>query len=408
VAALKQSSRVCSIDLVITRSLLEKLFTISEPFLELEELVLLSQDNVQLTLPSTFRWGPRLRTLHSTRVAFPSFPRLLLPSRDLVDLRLHEISVVGYFPEEFAGALSGMTQLQSLSLHFLSRPRTDFRSPPPSGQPIVLPALAYLKYQGISNYLDSLVARIDAPCLGDVDVTFFNQLVMGASQLGQFIERIEILKSLSQADVQISKLAISIRFSQPRAPTSLGLQILCERLDRQLFSMGQICNNFSPFLFRVKDLRVSSTRASTGQDDIYSRLWLELIGAFGGAEDVCVAGELATDMLRALTQVDEEHTAILPSLRNLCVPELWLAHGPLWDAAHSFITSWRPPSSSVIHTVPSPTIFPVLSGGEGMSGQHQQYFCAFCNISFTERQSLSRHNDDEHTHPNSILILQRL
>ncbi|KAN0136921.1 hypothetical protein V8E53_005362 [Lactarius tabidus] len=301
-----------------------------------------------------------------------------------------------------------MTQLRSLSLHFYSRPRNDFRLPSPPEKRIALPALAYLEYRGTSNYLDNLVARIDAPCLGDLDVTFFNQFAMEASQLGQFIERIEILKSLSQADVQISKRAISIRFSQPRAPTSLGLTILCEQLVRQLFSMGQICNHFSPFLFRVKDLRVSSTRASSGQDDIDGQRWLELIGPFGSAEDFRVAGELATDILRALTQVDGEHTIILPSLRNLCVTELWLAHGPLWDAAQSFITSRWPTSSPVVHAAPSSTIFPFLSGGEGMSGQHQQYFCAFCNISFTERQSLSRHNSDEHMPPNSMLILQRL
>ncbi len=70
-AALKQSDRVYSITLTVTNSLLENLSTISEPFSELEELVLLSRDNVQLTLPSAFRWGPHLRALRSTRIAIP-------------------------------------------------------------------------------------------------------------------------------------------------------------------------------------------------------------------------------------------------------------------------------------------------------------------------------------------------
>ncbi|KAH9010359.1 hypothetical protein EDB83DRAFT_427032 [Lactarius deliciosus] len=76
-AALKQSGRVSSIRLTVTSSLLEKLSAISEPILELEELVLLSQDNMQLSLPNTFRWGLHLSTLHSTRIAFPSLPQLL-------------------------------------------------------------------------------------------------------------------------------------------------------------------------------------------------------------------------------------------------------------------------------------------------------------------------------------------
>ena len=54
ITALKQSGRVSSIGLTVTSSLLGKLSAISEPLLELEEFVLLSQDNVQQTFPSTF------------------------------------------------------------------------------------------------------------------------------------------------------------------------------------------------------------------------------------------------------------------------------------------------------------------------------------------------------------------
>ena len=61
IAALKQFDRVDSISLTITNSLLKKLSRISEPFSELEELDLLSPDDVQL--PSAFRWGPPPRTL---------------------------------------------------------------------------------------------------------------------------------------------------------------------------------------------------------------------------------------------------------------------------------------------------------------------------------------------------------
>ena len=123
IAALKQYGRVSSISLTITSSLLERLPAISEPLLELEELTLLSQDRMQQVLPSTFRWGPLLRTLHSTRIAFPLLPQLLVPSQNLVDLQLHEIPISGYFsPDALANALSEMTQLEALSLHFLSLP----------------------------------------------------------------------------------------------------------------------------------------------------------------------------------------------------------------------------------------------------------------------------------------------
>ncbi|KAH9010344.1 hypothetical protein EDB83DRAFT_2557217 [Lactarius deliciosus] len=254
-AALKRSGRVNSISLTATSSLVGKLSAISEPFSELEELILLSRDNMQLSPPNTFRWGPHLRTLHSTRIAFPSLPQLLSPSHDLVDIQLHEIPSTGYFsPEAFADALSGMTHLRTLSLHFLSfPPRRNYLSLPPlSGERVLLPTLTFLKYRGTSKYLDSLVARIDAPGLGDIDITFFSQPTMDASQLGRFIERTGIQTSLSRADVQISADAISIFFFNSSTPTPLRLRISCKQLDWQLSSMAQVCDQFSPFLFRVK------------------------------------------------------------------------------------------------------------------------------------------------------------
>ncbi len=74
--ALEQSDHVYSIHLTISSSLLKKLSTISEPFLELEDLFLLShlEDNVQLTLPSAF--GGAIASVLSTRPGLP-FPHSL-------------------------------------------------------------------------------------------------------------------------------------------------------------------------------------------------------------------------------------------------------------------------------------------------------------------------------------------
>jgi hypothetical protein len=97
-----------------------------------------------------------------------------------------------------------MTQLRSLSLHLLFLP-------PPPGERIVLPALTRLRYGRTSKYFDTLAARIDAPTLGDVDITFFDQPTLDASQ--QFIGRTEMQTSLTRAVVQTSAHAISIFFT---------------------------------------------------------------------------------------------------------------------------------------------------------------------------------------------------
>jgi hypothetical protein len=332
ITALKQSNRVSSISLTVTRSLVEKLSAISEPLSELEDLVLLSQNNVQPTLPSTFRWGPRLRTLYLTRVAIPSFPQLLSPCQDLVDLQLHEIPRAGYFsPEAFANALSGMTQLRSLSLHLLSLPhRRSFLSfPPPPGDRIVLPALIQLKYRGTSKYLDSFVARIDAPRLGDIDITFFSQPTMDALQFGRFIGRIELQTSLSQACIETSAHAISISFTSPSTSTPFRLQISCKQIDWQLSCMAQVCDQFSPFLFRVEELRINTTQSSIGQDVVAGETWVDLVPSFSSARDFWIANKHSADILRALCQAEEGNTTALPTLRRLSVENPMEVNDPL-------------------------------------------------------------------------------
>ncbi|KAH8986491.1 hypothetical protein EDB92DRAFT_1818303 [Lactarius akahatsu] len=253
-------------------SLLEKLYTVVGPFSELEDLVLLSQDKNGQMLPSTFRWGSHLRSLHVTGVAFPSLPQLL-PS-----IQIHGIPSFGYFsPEAFANALENMTQLQSLSLHFLSPPsRRDHSGVPPQpGAPCCSPNSLPPKFRGISKYLNSLLAGIDTPCLGDIDITFFNQLTFDTSQLGKFVDRIDIQKLHRQADIITSKRAIFISLTRPGAPTRFGSHVLCEQLDWQLFS-----------------------RPLSGEDNTDGERWLELIRLFGvdGARTFRVAGDLAPDV----------------------------------------------------------------------------------------------------------------
>ena len=384
ITALKHADRVKSVSLTATSSLLDKLSVISEQFLDLEELTLLSQDNLQLTLPSTFRWGSRLRTLRSTRITFPSFPHLLSPCQDLVDLELHEIPSSAYFsPEAFANALSGKTQLRSISVHLLSFPRrrSYVALPPLAEERIVLPTLSRLKYRGASKYLDSFVARIDAPRLKNIDITLFSQPTIDASQLGRFIGRIEIRTSLIQADVETSAHAISIsfKFTSTRTFIPLRLQIPCKQLDWQLSCMAQVCDQISPFLSRVNNLGINAAQPLGGQDDVNSEQWLDLVHSFkfNRAKSFWVAGELTTDILSALGPVAGENTSVLPSLLHLRVQKPLTMNGPLWDAIQSFITS-----RSI--------------SGRPVKVNASSYRCHICHGSSEDLQGLKRHLRDKY------------
>jgi hypothetical protein len=383
ITALKQSGRVSSISLTATSSIVEKLSAISEPFLELEKLTLLSQDTMELTLPSTLRWGTRLHTLHSTRIAFPSLPPLLSPCHDIVDLQLHEIPISGYFsPESFSNSLSGLTQLRSLSLHLLSFPRRKsyVSLVPPPGERIVLPALTNLKYRGTSKYLDILVARIDAPCLGDMGITVFYQPTMDASQIGRFIERIDMQRLLSRADIQTSAQAISISFTGTNTSTRLRLQISCKRLDWQLSCMAQVCDQFSPFLFRVEELSINTTQLPSGQDDVVGDQWLEIARSFGGARDVRVADKITPDIFLALGRAGGEHTTVFPALNHLHVQNpAMIMNEPSWDALLLFINMRSLSGRPIQINVP-------LSQ------------CHICHASFRQQKGLELHLVEKHTY----------
>ncbi len=339
-AALGQSDRVCSISLTVTSSLLEKLSAIERPFSELEDLVLLSRDGVQLTLPSAFRWGPRLRCLRSTRIAFPALAllQLLFSSWNLVDLQLHEVLNSRYFsPEVLTNAVSGMAQLRSLSIHFLTT-ENYIGVPPLSGERVFLPALTRLDFRGFSVYLKRLVARIDAPRLGHIEVTIFNRFI-DPSELGEFIDRIEVHKSHRRAHILSSECAISISLIQPGAPTCLKLQIFCEPLSEQLFSMARICIHFSAFLSNVEDLRISVTRPS--KDSYSIGRWLEPINSFTGVKRFYLDGNHSTNIVRALQLPDRQCKTVLPALHELYISQPGPRHAPLREATVSFMTSRR-------------------------------------------------------------------
>ncbi|KAH8984719.1 hypothetical protein EDB92DRAFT_1467065 [Lactarius akahatsu] len=339
-AALKQSDRISSISLTITKSLLDKLSAIERPFSELEDLVLLSRDGLPLILPAAFLWGPRLRRLHSTRIAIPTLFHLLHSSTNLVDLQLHEIfDSLQFSPEALTNALSGMAQLQSLSLHFLPTTNRHALIPRPWRR-AVLPVLTRLDFRGHSWYLEGLLAGIDAPRLGDIELTFLNRMLIHFPTLLEFIDRIEIHKSHRRAHILSSERAISISLTQPGAPARLKLQLFCEPLSEQLLFMTRVWGHLSASLFNVEGLRISTTRPSGQEDGDYSGWW-DLLNSFTGVRWFYIAGNLSTDIVCALQLPDRRGGTVIPSLHALYIAQPGPRHAPLREAVVSFMTSRR-------------------------------------------------------------------
>jgi hypothetical protein len=167
-----------------------------QPFPALTHLELQARGET-LVFPDSFLGGsaPQLQTLidtHLGHIPFPGLPKLLLSATHLVELRLHGIPPSGYFsPEAMATCLSVLSLLEYLAIGFKSPrscPDRKGRRPPPLTRTL-LPALNKLRFTGVSEYLEHLVARIDAPLLDKLDITFFHRLIFDTPQLAQFLSR---------------------------------------------------------------------------------------------------------------------------------------------------------------------------------------------------------------------------
>jgi hypothetical protein len=76
----------------------------------------------------------------------------------------------------------------------------DLLKRPPPLTRSVLSALTDFRFKGVSEYLEDLVARIDAPLLRELYITLFNQIVFDTPQFVQFISRTPELKPPLRSD----------------------------------------------------------------------------------------------------------------------------------------------------------------------------------------------------------------
>jgi hypothetical protein len=92
------------------------------------------------------------------------------------------------------------------------------------------------------------VARIDAPLLGTVWITFFHRLIFDTPRLAQFMTRTTKFKALNEARAFFNKDNVLVEVF-PQTQTSdiaLMLIFLCSESDWQLSSPSPVCTPSSP------------------------------------------------------------------------------------------------------------------------------------------------------------------
>ena len=335
ISGLERSNNVSKIDLNFPSSQLEDVSAAMQvPFPELTDLLLSSNETAsEPVLPNTFLGGstPLLRYLQLRGVPFPGLPKLLLSTAaHLVHLHLYHIPHSGYIsPEAMAAGISVSNSLEDLRLSFESPrscPDRESRPSPPLTRSI-LPILSRFEFKGASEYLEDLVACIDAPRLCDLEITFFQSLDFDTPQISQFISRTPNLKTPDEARVVFQDSAVRVRFPPSNTSRHRGLNvgISCSMSDWQLSSLEQVCTSSLPPLLTVENLYIYEHRylRPHWQDDIENELWLELLYPFIAVKNLYLSKQFApriTPALQAL--VKGRMTGQLPILRNIFLEEL--------------------------------------------------------------------------------------
>jgi len=156
-----------------------------EPFPILRTLSLRCDADKPPVISDMFLGGspPHLQKFKLWQVPFPTLPNFLLSTRGLVELDLQEIPSTGYIsPDVMVTSLAMLTGLRSVSISFRSRssfPKNPTSQCPPPPTRAILPALTAFMFGGVSEYLEDLMARIDAPLLDDLDLQFFYRPTSG-------------------------------------------------------------------------------------------------------------------------------------------------------------------------------------------------------------------------------------
>ena len=339
--------RITQINLVVIGWELEDVSEAMQiPFPELTRLDLhddFRQAEPILPLSDSFLGGsaPRLQSLRLDRIPYPGLPKLLLTATHLTRLDLHDIPDSGYIPPEaMAACLSTLTSLERLLLVFLfPRPFPDQKGqclrPSPRTS---LHVLDHFMFRGSGEYLEVLVASIDAPRLRDLSITFFNDIIFVTPQFTQFISHAPMLEAFDRATVTFWKNAAGVELSS--AYSRLDVSIYCTELDWQLSFLEQVCTSSLPPLSTLQDLYMMSIQwPQDRKDSIDYTQWLELLHSFTAVKNLYLSRELAPCVVPALQElVGGRTTEVFPNLQNIFLEELQES-GPVQEGFGKFVAA---------------------------------------------------------------------
>jgi len=185
--------------------------------------------------------------------------------------------------------------------------------------------------------LEDLVARIDAPLLNHLNITFFHQLIFDTPQLAQFIGRTPNFEAPDEARVIFSDSHVAVVLPW------FDSGISCRQSDWQLSSLVQLCTSAFPraLISTVEHLYILEDGWSRPrwQADIEDSQWLEFIRLLTAVKYLYLSLDFVSRIAPTLQElVGERVSEVLPALQCIFLEDLQQS-GPVPEAIGQFVAA---------------------------------------------------------------------
>jgi hypothetical protein len=309
--ALEHHDRIVGIDLWgFNRSQLEKCIALmQEPFPVLRSLQIEAKSKMMFVITDAFLGGsaPLLRSIRLCGIRFPSLPKFLSSTTDLVNLVLEGIPMAGeghISSDAMITCLSVLTKLRSLiiSLRQTSSPYPTDRRPPLSAHTI-LPSLTYLSLQSPHGYLEDLLDRIDAPLLNSGFLGFYDEPMFDAP-------RIPHTKPFT---------GVTASFISSIGPAELSISFGFSELPAQVAIVERICSQWPLLVSHVEVLKLEDLFYEEERWWEAVTPWLELLRPFTAVQTLRLRGVVTVTHVAHILggERGEGARGVLPAIRAI-------------------------------------------------------------------------------------------
>jgi len=186
-----------------------------------------------------------------------------------------------------------------------------------------LPYLIRLDFEGTSEYLENLVARIDAPLLRVFRMMFIGPVLLNTPQLTDFVDRAERFKVLDQAALDFDHCNVTINLLSQKETvkrTILKVRCDCGPTEGRFSALAHARSSFLSLISSLECLNLTQRKfwSLYLQNGVDNPDWLQLLRPFTAVKHLFLSGEQVLPVARALHELSwEVVVGVCPALQSI-------------------------------------------------------------------------------------------